>query len=268
MDPVTKRLCVFFPLAFLLSWYSWLLKAAHVRAASGGINPLGPLVAALVVAGGFDGWAGIKQLLGRYLRWNVSWRLLAFLVMLPVITNAAAVGLNILLGAPAPSRAQLAVWPQMLPSFIFIFLFIGLGEETGWRGYALPWLQKRFSALAAALLLGLIWAAWHIPLMGVEFHRQMIPAFFVSILPASVILTWLFNRTQESLLPAPLFHALVNTVGSSYVFRMFEGIYLVRLWWIYSLLWVIAGVGVTVFSQDMMVSAPRHKPLVGIIGEA
>lgn len=160
-----------------------------------------------------------------------------------------------------PTRRQIAAWPQMLPSFVFIFIFIGLGEETGWRGYALPWLQKRSSPLVAALVLGAIWAAWHIPLMGVEFRGQEIPAFLLSIMPASVVLAWIFNRTQESLLLPPLFHAIVNTVGGGYVFRMFQGVHLMRLWWIYALLWAMTGVTVTLYSKGMMMRPPRHEEM-------
>jgi len=101
----------------------------------------------------------------------------------------------------------------MLPRFIFIFLFIGVGEETGWRGFALPELQKRFSPLTASLIIGVIWAAWHIPLMGVEFRGQIIPALLLGVMSASVLSAWLFNHSEGSLLPLPLFHATVNTVG-------------------------------------------------------
>jgi membrane protease YdiL (CAAX protease family) len=89
----------------------------------------------------------------------------------------------------------------MLPRFVFVFLFVGLGEETGWRGFALPELQKRFSPLIASLVVGVFWAAWHIPLMGVEFKADVVPAFLLSILAGSVVMAWLFNRANGGLLP-------------------------------------------------------------------
>ena len=139
----------------------------------------------------------------------------------------------------------------MLPRFAFVFLFVGLGEETGWRGYALPELQKRYSPLIASLVVGVFWAAWHMPLMGVEFRADVIPAFLLSVLAGSVVMAWLFNRANGGLLPLPLLHAAVNTVGAGYVFPMFAGVENTRLWWIYSLLWVIAAVASVLASPRM-----------------
>ena len=137
-----------------------------------------------------------------------------FALLLPAVIVTVSATINVLLGGALPTRAQLALWPDMLPRFIFIFLFIGVGEETGWRGFALPELQKRFSPLTASLIIGVIWAAWHIPLMGVEFRGQIIPALLLGVMSASVLSAWLFNHSEGSLLPLPLFHATVNTVGA------------------------------------------------------
>jgi len=139
----------------------------------------------------------------------------------------------------------------MLPRFAFVFLFVGLGEETGWRGYALPELQKRYSPLIASLVVGVFWAAWHMPLMGVEFRADVIPAFLLSVLAGSVVMAWLFDRANGGLLPLPLLHAAVNTVGAGYVFPMFAGVEKTRLWWIYSLLLVIAAVALVLASPRM-----------------
>lgn len=252
-----KRLLVFFPLAFLISWYGWLLKLAHLTK-EGGINPLGPVAAAVIVAGVFDRWAGIKELLARMFRWRMGWSTFGFLFLVPITINLISLLLNVMMGARMPSRAQFAAWPELLPSFLFIFLFIGMGEEPGWRGYALPWLQKRFAPLTSALVLGVIWAAWHIPLFGVEFTGATIPAFLVSIIPASVVLAWMFNRSGESALAAALFHATVNTVGGKYVFRMFEGVDQLRLWWTYAMLWLVLGVLIAAVSKRKL-ALPETK---------
>ena len=113
---------------------------------------------------------------------------------------------------------------------------------TRHSGFALPELQKRFSPLAAGIIVGVIWATWHIPLIGIEFQGQIIPAFLLGIMSASVLSTWLFNRSEGSLLPLALFHAAVNTTGAGYVFRMFTGSDLTRLWWIFVFLWMAAAV--------------------------
>ena len=250
-----RPLIAFFPLVFLLSWYPFILGKTHLVHTSGGINPLGPAIAALIVAGAYYRMRGIKELLGRYLPWRAGWSNYIFAIMLPVLMVAIAAALNILLGATRPNGAQMGSWREMFPRFVFVFLFVGLGEETGWRGFALPELQKRFSSLAASLVLGAIWAAWHIPLFGVEFHGPVIPAFLLSVMSGSVVMAWLFNNSRGGLLPQPLLHATVNTVGAGYVFPMFQGTDVTRLWWIYSLLWVIAAL-VSVLASPQMTKKP------------
>jgi hypothetical protein len=96
-------------------------------------------------------------------------------------------------------------------------------------------------------------------LVGVEFSGQLIPAFMLSVLPGSVALAWLFNRANGSMIPPPLFHATVNTVGAAYVLRMFQGSELVRLWWIYAVLWVIAAVALTIVDRAMMLRLPGDE---------
>src|SRR5262245_43567995 len=247
-----RTLTAFFPLAFLLSWYPFILGKTHLVRTSGGINPVGPAVAALIVAGIFYGRHGIKELLARYLPWRAGLRHYVYAIVFPVIIVSVAVAVGLLFGASRPTAAQIRSWPEMLPRFVFIFLFIGLGEETGWRGFALPEFQKRYSPLAASVILGVLWAAWHIPLMGIEFKGTVILAFLISIMSGTVVLTWLFNRANGGLLPVPLMHATVNTFGAGYVFRMFTGFENTRLWWIYSLLWVIAAAVLVVTTPTMM----------------
>jgi membrane protease YdiL (CAAX protease family) len=249
--PTLRSVTVFFPLAFLLSWYPYLLGKTHLVHTSGGINPLGPAVAALIVAGIFYGWRGIKELLARYLPWRAHWTDYAIAVVLPMLLVALAATINVLLGAHRVHTTEVSAWPNLLPRFVFVFLFVGLGEETGWRGFALPELQKSYSPLVASLVIAVFWAAWHIPLMGVEFKGAVIPAFLLSVVAGSVMLAWLFNRAKGGLLPIPVLHATVNTIGAGYVFPMFADGDNIRLWWIYALLWVIAAVAVVVWSPMM-----------------
>lgn len=262
---VQRSLTVFFPLAFLLSWYPFLLGKTHLVHTSGGINPLGPAVAALIAAGACYGFRGIKELLARYLPGRARWQDYVSAILLPVLLVGMAAAVNLLLGAPRPSAIQLSSWRDLLPRFLFIFLFVGLGEETGWRGFALPELQKRLSPLVASLVVGLFWAVWHIPLMGVEFKGAVIPAFLVSVFAGSTVMAWLFNRANGGLLPLPLMHATVNTVGAGYVFPMFTNADHVRLWWIYSLLWAIAAI-ILVLTTPTMVRKPvplAHDAVAG-----
>jgi len=248
-------LALFFFLAFLLSWYPYLLGKTHLVRTSGGINPLGPAVAALIVAGIFYGWRGIKELLARYLPWRAHWSNYAIAFALPVLLLALAAAINILLGAHRTLSTQASPWPNLLPRFVFVFLFVGLGEETGWRGFSLPELQKSYSPLLASLVIAVFWAAWHIPLMGVEFKGAVIPPFLLSVAAGSVVLAWLFNRAKGGLLPIPVLHATVNSIGAGYIFPLFVAGDNIRLWWIYALLWVITAVALVLWSPMM-----RRKP--------
>lgn len=238
---IVKRnpLLAFFLLAYLLSWYPWLLHLAHVTRGQGGLNPLGPFVAALILSGIIGGWRSIKGLLKRLVGWRVSVWWYAFVLLLPTVICVLGVSLNLLLGAPRPTAAQLAKWPEMPSRFLFIFLFIGLGEEPGWRGFALPRLQQKYSELGASLILAVFWAVWHLPLTATELKVQYVPQFLVAILSATVVHTWVFNRTKGSVLLQMIFHSAVNTVGAGYVFQMFSGADLVRLWWLFSAAWCL-----------------------------
>jgi len=232
------ELPVFFVLAFLFSWYPWVIALA--RGTTSGPNPLGPFVAALVVAGIAEGWPGVRDLLGRIVRARFGLRWYAVIFGLPILMCAVAAGIMALFGQPGAWPAATAL--RELPDrFLFIFLFIGLGEEPGWRGFALVRLQKQRTPVVASLILAPIWALWHLPLMGNEFLPTVIPAFLMSLVGGTLIQTWLFNRTNGSVFGQMLFHATVNTIGAGLVFPLFKGPAFVPFWYVYALLWLIAG---------------------------
>jgi Type II CAAX prenyl endopeptidase Rce1-like len=102
--------------------------------------------------------------------------------------------------------------PPLVGFWVANLLFYGFGEEIGWRGFAQPTLQRRHSALVAAIIVSTIWAAWHLPLFGITATYRAIPAvgfvgFFFSMLTASFLLTWLYLRGRGSILVLAAFHA-------------------------------------------------------------
>lgn len=234
------RLVAFFVLAFALSWYPWLLALLQGRLT--GPNPLGPLIAAIVLTAIVSGRAGLRAFFSRLVHWRfgAKWYALIFAIPLLLCSFAALITICILPGAQisALSIAKLSELPER---FIFILLFIGLGEEPGWRGFALPELQSRYSPLRASMVLAPIWALWHLPLMGNEFPWPRVPAFIVSVFGATLMLTWLFNRTNGSVFAAMLFHAAVNTVGAGLIFPLFSRPALTLFWWVYSISWLSVG---------------------------
>ena len=231
-------LTVFFILAFVLSWYPWVI--GMVRGKVSGPNPLGPFIAALIVTGLAEGRSGIRTLLGRIVRARIGWSSYAIVFGFPILLCAVALLVMGALGQPVSWPASTA-WSELPERFVFIFLFIGLGEEPGWRGFALPRLQKQHSPLVASLILAPIWALWHLPLMGNEFPLAIIPAFLISLLGGTLIQTWLFNRSKGSVFAQMLFHATVNTVGAGLIFPLMKGPAFVLFWYVYATLWLAAG---------------------------
>lgn len=246
-------LVLFFVLAFVFSWYPWVIALAQGR--SSGPNPLGPSIAALIVAGIAEGWPGVRALLGRIGRVRFGLKWYAFVFGLPALLLAAAVGIMAVLGK-VNSLPGAAEWREVPDRFLFILLFVGLGEEPGWRGFALPRLQKQRTPLGASLILAPIWALWHFPLFGTEFPAPIIPAFLISLVGATLIQTWLFNRTKGSVFAQMLLHASVNTVGAGLIFPILKGPAFVLFWYVYSLLWLTAGIAVSASRRGGLQTAP------------
>jgi len=251
------RLALFVVLAFVLSWYPWIIALARGR--TSGPNPLGPFISAIIVTALAGGKVELRALLSRLVRVKVGWRWYAFVFGMPVLlcVLAAAVAL-------AFTASPLVLLPtdklRELPDrFIFILLFIGLGEEPGWRGFALPTLQKSYSPFVSSLILAPIWAVWHLPLFGHEFPMPIVAPFLVGLLGATLVQTWLFNHTRGSVLLQMLFHATVNTVGAGLIFPLFTGTALLVLWWIYAVVWLTLGVMLLrrfAASKPLLITAP------------
>ena len=168
----------------------------------------GPFLTGVLVTAIADGRSGLRTFFGRMFRWRVGLRWYAVALFLPVVLRLAAAGLNILSGAVMPANIQLPPWPELLAGFLFpSLLFIALGEEPGFRGFALPRLLAGRSALSAALILGVLHAIWHIPLFIFGSDPPLIAAMVIS---GAVLNTWLFIHTNGSVLLAMLLHASIN----------------------------------------------------------
>ena len=240
----------FFVLAYALSWWPWVLYAFGLYPAP--IASFGPFLAALVVLAITQGKSGIGGLLRRMVRWRVGLRWYAVALLLPVGIALAATALNVLLGARAPSVADLGGWTGLFSTFAVVLLIPGIGgtwEEPGWRGFALPSLQAGRSALVASLILGAVWALWHLPLLAIG---QMGGWDIVIIMAWTLVLTWVYNGTGGSVLIVMLFHAMFNTVSLSFISPMFSGADSVRQSWLLATVWCAVAVAVVV------VAGPKH----------
>ena len=199
-------------LSIVLSWWAWPLYSFGLLPVP--VASFGPFLAALVVLAVTEGKSGVVGLLRRMGRWRVGvvWYLAA--LALPVALSAAAVMLNMALGAQTDLSMASVDWVGILTAFAMALLIPGFGgawEEPGWRGYAVPRLQSGRTALRAALMLGLLIAGWHLPLIVVG---QVIWTDIIQILGAVIVFNWLFNNSRGSVLIIMLSHAMNNTVWS------------------------------------------------------
>jgi membrane protease YdiL (CAAX protease family) len=210
----------FFALTFAWSWACWALSPA-IRPQLPWLATLlmfagsfGPSLAAIVVVASTRRVEGLRVWLSRCLQWRIGWGWVAFVMILPLAVMFLAAGLHIALGgdiATAPASGHLLMTLVNLP----LVLLLGgpLGEEFGWRGYALPVLQDRLGWRAASVGLGLVWGVWHLPLFVIDGTAQahVPPALFLlSVVAMSVVFAWLANRTAGSVVAALLFHTAIN----------------------------------------------------------
>jgi hypothetical protein len=176
----------------------------------------GPTIAAFLMTAITEGKSGIKALWRRFWNRNLSlkWLLVTLLAYesLRLATNLVARAMD---GQPYPIiDASNPLW-TIVPSFLGAFVASGIGEEFGWRGYALPRFQVKWNALTSSIVLGIIWAVWHIPAFITPDLSPLYQRNFWEWLPlillSSVLYTWIFNNTKGSVLAAALIHASLNT---------------------------------------------------------
>jgi membrane protease YdiL (CAAX protease family) len=251
-------LAAYFVLAFALSWSLVLLSSASLLFAF--LALFGPASAALIVTAVEEGRAGVLALLRRVVEWRVGMRWYVVALGLPFALGLAAIGLHVLLGGSYAFRPG----GPLLLSLVLGALV--LGEELGWRGYALPRLQARYSSLAASLILGALWAAWHLinaTIPGLEAYWHSFPAFVLFVIPQTILFTWLANRTRGSLLLAWLLHAAINTAGS----QLFVGDQ-VRQWWLSGVAFGLAALIVILATGSSLARRPATKTEAVETGQA
>jgi membrane protease YdiL (CAAX protease family) len=218
-------LVFYFLIAYGFSWLAWLplllskdgAGLLPYRAPIGfyttlAIASFGPFLSAFVMTGVTEGRIGIGRLLRRIVLWRVGlwWYLFALLGILAILVLSVILLPGVL--ASFQGLASLAPLP-FLSLFVYVFFLGGpFGEETGWRGFALPRLQTMHGPLVGSLILGLIWAVWHLPIFWVPTWNLPptilnIVMFVIAAIAFTIVMTWVFNNTKGSLLIAILIHA-------------------------------------------------------------
>lgn len=209
----------FFLGTILISWLLWLplvvwSPGGALAALLQSLGSFGPSAAAAWILLRREGRSALVDRFRSLWRWRLSGRLWGFVLAGPAAVVLTAIATARSLGAPPgawedPTRLYLVV-----PVFAYVTVLGGpLGEEFGWRGFALPRLQHRLHPTVAAVILGGVWGLWHLPLFAVEGTvQQQIPAgaFLLQTTVTSVIYAWVWNRTES--LPAVIaLHAAANT---------------------------------------------------------
>lgn len=232
-DRSLRPVAVFYLIAFAVSWAIVIPQAAASRGliklelpgAVGFLSALAPMLAAILMSWREGGMVELKRLLGWLLVWRVapSWYavvLLGFplLALVAVVLSFLTTGHRPDLSAsyihnvfPQVPR-NLSPWLLFLPFLVFSILTT-IPEETGWRGFALPRLQRRWGPLLASLVVGSLWGIWHLPdffylqaaQSGISF-----PLFLAGTISTSIVFTWVFNSTAGSLLMVSILHSSFN----------------------------------------------------------
>jgi uncharacterized protein len=202
----THRVLTFFALAYVLSWapLPW-----------GTFFTMGALIAALIVAFVADGPAGLKEIGVRLIRWRVNWVWYALALGVPLVVNAATMGLAVVTGAPAPDGGPASAWmgvPLAIGISIVNPLNGPLSEEPSFRGYALPILHGRWTPLTSGAILAVLVTVWHGPLFFIaQFHLR--PYEAITTVAVTFWYVWLFDHAAGSSLITLIAHAAEGSIN-------------------------------------------------------
>jgi membrane protease YdiL (CAAX protease family) len=246
-----SALFLFFLLAFIFTWANWIPQALvsrgylHIGVPKflAFLAGYGPALAAIITIAIFKGAAGLKNLSRRLILWKVGigWHMVALL--LPLVMDLAAFGLHMVFDSDAVSTSTLqslqttlsqsTFWIDFLMlAIMFTLGFDGLGEELGWRGFALPALLVNYKALAASLILGFFWILWHLPYaltLNSAMSGQPFYSFIPGMLVSAILFTWIFNNTKGSILLSILFHAS-NNITYNLLPKLFPEVHTAGIW--------------------------------------
>lgn len=220
---------------FIAYGFTWSVWFPFLQAATTGALPsnaflfylaaAGPLIAALVAEWYERGLAGVADLLARLIRVQHVWKWLVVGLLSPLLLVPVAAITLYLAGYGWPDWNRIGVSgraPGLTPFVTWLLMTVsyGIGEEAGWRGYLLPRLQTKHTALVATLLLSVIWGAWHLPAFWFREGYVGLGAvgffgFAVGLVAGAIVLTALYNASRGSILVVALWHGSWNWVATS-----------------------------------------------------
>jgi len=231
MLSLVKRhpIITFFVLTYVLAW---------APLPFGSFGGFAPLVAALIVIPTSQGLSGLKELGLRMIRWRVRWYWYVAAIGLPLAVHLSTMGLNVAAGVGIPPQGFTSVTTLLL---VFAVRLINpldgpMGEEPGWRGFALPGLQGvGYSPLLATVVLAVLITGWHLPLffMGGGLPMSIVVTSILTTVAVTFWYTWIFNHTGGSVLLVIVAHSVEGSIQA-------EG-------WVYMGVWLALAIGLVVF---------------------
>lgn len=228
--PVVQRhpLVFFFILAYAISWIVFIPYVLAEWGILQGdytlfyvVHTFGPTLAAIVMTAIISGKAGLNELRQRVRQWRAPWQW--YLFILVGIPALILLGILVQPGALAGFHDLTLLLLVSYP-FYYVATFFGggpLGEEVGWRGFALPRMQVRYGPLWGTLLLGILWSCWHLAdfltvskgggqASGFNTFLTNFPVFTLAVVSLAIVMTWIYNHTGGSIFIAILAHTSVN----------------------------------------------------------
>jgi len=213
------QISLFFILTFVLSWFPWYAGLAPE------VMAMGPSIAAFIMVLILGERRGFIDLLKPFGRWRANLGMWGLAILGPGILYLVGLGVHLLMGGETPPFIMIHEELNLLPLYLVLVVLMPwngpVGEEFGWRGYALPKLQNKYGPLIASLVIGTIWGIWHLPdffapqgvigtltaTLGMIF---LVPYVFGTI-ANTIFMTWLYNKSKASALIAGIvWHAAID----------------------------------------------------------
>ena len=213
------QIIFFFVLTFIFSWFPWYAGIAPE------VMAMGPSIAAFIVVLVVGGRSGFVNLVRPFGRWRANLKLWAIAIFGPAILYLIGLGVYLLMGGEAPPFIMIREELNLVPLYLVMVVLMPwngpVGEEFGWRGYALPKLQNKYGPLIASLVIGTIWGIWHLPsffnpigvvgAIAAQLGLGFIGIYMLGTIANSIFMTWLYNKTNNSALIAGIiWHAAIN----------------------------------------------------------
>jgi uncharacterized protein len=214
-----NQIILFFVLTFVLSWFPWYAGIAPK------VMAMGPSLAAIIIVIIVSGRRGLGGLFRPFIRWRASLGLWGIAIFGTAVLFLIGLGVHLLLGGEVPPFIMIREELGLIPLYLVLVVLMPwngpVGEEFGWRGFALPKLQNKYGPLIASLVIGTIWGVWHLPdffaplgvisaLVSALGFGFIIP-YTLGTIANTIFMTWLYNKTKASALIAGIvWHAAID----------------------------------------------------------